>query len=92
GFKEEERWESGIEKTDYEPPFVDIETFEIKRYSFEGGRSFICISKQLDDALPLGRENGSRFMGMIRKEMDEEGGARRNTLRWNSRSHQLVFM
>ncbi|GKB11703.1 hypothetical protein Tco_0845626, partial [Tanacetum coccineum] len=27
---EEERWESGVEKTDYEPPFVDIETFEIK--------------------------------------------------------------
>ncbi|GJV30004.1 phospholipase-like protein [Tanacetum coccineum] len=31
GFKKEERWESGIEKTDYEQPFVDIETFEIKR-------------------------------------------------------------
>ncbi|GKA33219.1 hypothetical protein Tco_0719586, partial [Tanacetum coccineum] len=31
GFEEEEQWESGIEKTDYEPPFVDIETFEIKR-------------------------------------------------------------
>ncbi|GJW41035.1 hypothetical protein Tco_0066880 [Tanacetum coccineum] len=55
--------ESGIEKTNYEPPFVDIETFEIKRYSFEGGRSFVCITKQLDDALPLGRANGSRFMG-----------------------------
>ncbi|GJU91688.1 hypothetical protein Tco_1304111 [Tanacetum coccineum] len=73
GFEEEERWESGIEKTDYEPPFVDIETFKIKRYSFKGGRSFICIAKQLDDALPLGRVNGSRFIGMIRKEMDEEG-------------------
>ncbi|GJR97337.1 hypothetical protein Tco_0269511 [Tanacetum coccineum] len=35
GFKEEERWESGIEKTDYDPPYVDIETFEIKRgYEF----------------------------------------------------------
>ncbi|GKC69971.1 hypothetical protein Tco_1115854 [Tanacetum coccineum] len=78
GFKEEERWESGIEKTNYELPFVDIETFEIKRYSFEG-RSFVCITKQLDDALPLGRANGSRFMGMIRKEMDEEGGAQRKT-------------
>ncbi|GJV32595.1 phospholipase-like protein [Tanacetum coccineum] len=46
GFEEEEQWESGIEKTDYEPPFVDIETFEIKR-----------------------------FIGMIRKEMDEEEGS-----------------
>nr|GEU79538.1 hypothetical protein [Tanacetum cinerariifolium] len=30
--------------------------------------------KVLDDALPLGRANGSRFMGMTRKEMEEEGG------------------
>ncbi|GJT06807.1 hypothetical protein Tco_0841269, partial [Tanacetum coccineum] len=74
GFEEEERWESGIIKTDYEPPFVNIDTFEIKRYSFKERRSFICITKQLDDAFPLGRVNGSRFIGMIRKEMDEEGG------------------
>ncbi|GJY08174.1 hypothetical protein Tco_0375228 [Tanacetum coccineum] len=33
----------------------------------------------LDDALPLGRANGSRFMGMIRKEMDEEGKVQRKT-------------
>ncbi|GKA65911.1 phospholipase-like protein [Tanacetum coccineum] len=31
---------------------------------------------RLDDALPLGRvNNGSRFIGMIRKEMDEDGRA-----------------
>ncbi|GJT31238.1 hypothetical protein Tco_0911513 [Tanacetum coccineum] len=77
GFKEEERWESGIEKTDYELPFVDIKTFEIKRYSFEGGRIFVCITKQLDDALPLGRANNSRFVGMIRKEMDDDGNVQR---------------
>ncbi|GKB61750.1 putative reverse transcriptase domain-containing protein [Tanacetum coccineum] len=77
GFEEEERWESGIEKTDYEPPFVEIETFEIKRYFFKGGRSFVCITKPLDDALPLGRVNGSRFMEMIRKEMDEDEKERR---------------
>ncbi|GJV85437.1 hypothetical protein Tco_1525335, partial [Tanacetum coccineum] len=35
GFEEEERWESGIEKTDYEPPFVKSETFEVKRNSFK---------------------------------------------------------
>ncbi|GJX87642.1 hypothetical protein Tco_0339656 [Tanacetum coccineum] len=28
-----------------------------------------------DDALPLGRANGSRFMGMIRKEIDKKGGS-----------------
>nr|GEZ50264.1 hypothetical protein [Tanacetum cinerariifolium] len=80
GFEEEERWESGIEKADYEPPFVDIETFEIKRYSFKGVRSFIYITKQLDDALPLERVNGSRFIRMIRKEMDEEGGTIRKNV------------
>ncbi|GJY94586.1 hypothetical protein Tco_0510947 [Tanacetum coccineum] len=46
-----------------------------KRYSFEGGRSFVCITKQLNDALPLGRANESRFMGMVRKEMNEEEGS-----------------
>ncbi|GKA09112.1 hypothetical protein Tco_0688443 [Tanacetum coccineum] len=79
GFEEEEQWESGIEKTDYNPPFVKSETFEVKRYSFKNGKSFVCITKQLDDALPLGRVNGLRFMGMIRNEMDEEGRIIRKT-------------
>ncbi|GJX21668.1 zf-CCHC domain-containing protein [Tanacetum coccineum] len=35
--------------------------------------------KVLDDALPLGRVNGSRFMGMTRKEIDEEGRTIRKT-------------
>ncbi|GKA75397.1 hypothetical protein Tco_0781775 [Tanacetum coccineum] len=35
---------------------------------------------KLDDAQPLGRVNGSRFMGMIRKEMDEEGRTTRKML------------
>ncbi|GKD57587.1 putative reverse transcriptase domain-containing protein [Tanacetum coccineum] len=48
-FEEEEQWESGIEKTNYNPP-------------------------RLDDALPLGGANGSRFMGMIRNEMDTYEG------------------
>ncbi|GJX51036.1 copia protein [Tanacetum coccineum] len=34
---------------------------------------------RLDDAQPLGRVNGSRFMGMIRKEIDEEGITTRKT-------------
>nr|GEU61576.1 hypothetical protein [Tanacetum cinerariifolium] len=72
GSEEKERWESGIEKTNYEPPFVDIETFKIKKYSFDRRRSFIFITKQLDDALPLGRANMSRFIGMIGEEMDKE--------------------
>ncbi|GJR98276.1 phospholipase-like protein [Tanacetum coccineum] len=55
------------------------EGFEEEKNSFNRGRSFVCITKQLEDTLPLGRENGSRFMGMIRKEMDEEGGAQRKT-------------
>ncbi|GKC16676.1 hypothetical protein Tco_1013458 [Tanacetum coccineum] len=79
GFEEEEQWESGIEKTDYKTQFVKSETFEVKRYYFKNGKSFVCITKQLDDALPLGRVNGSRFMEMIRKEMDEEGRIIRKT-------------
>nr|GEY27097.1 hypothetical protein [Tanacetum cinerariifolium] len=36
GFEEEEQWDSGIKKTDYQPPFVNIETFEFKRFSYQG--------------------------------------------------------
>nr|GEV00264.1 putative ribonuclease H-like domain-containing protein [Tanacetum cinerariifolium] len=78
-FEEEEKWESAIEKTDYKPPFVKIETFEVKQYSFKRGTNFVCITKQLDDALALGRANGSRFMGMIRKEMNTDRSTKEET-------------
>ncbi|GJT69281.1 hypothetical protein Tco_1028567 [Tanacetum coccineum] len=55
GYEEEELWRSGDEKTDYKPSFVDVKTFEVKKYSFKRWQSFICITKQDDDALPLGR-------------------------------------
>ncbi|GJT95508.1 hypothetical protein Tco_1091026 [Tanacetum coccineum] len=71
GYEEEELWRSGDEKIDYEPPFVDVKAFEVKKYSFKRGQSFICITKQDDDALPLGRVNGARFKAMIRKELKE---------------------
>ncbi|GJX59425.1 hypothetical protein Tco_0290815 [Tanacetum coccineum] len=35
-----------------------------------GGRSFICITDREDEALPLGRVNGTRFKVMIRKELE----------------------
>ncbi|GKB31987.1 phospholipase-like protein [Tanacetum coccineum] len=57
----EELWRSGDEKTDYEPPFVDVKTFEVKKYSFKRRQSFICITKQDDDDLPLGRVNAAKF-------------------------------
>ncbi|GJX86929.1 hypothetical protein Tco_0337703 [Tanacetum coccineum] len=61
--------ENRIKKAEYVSPIVNIETFEVKRYSFTGGRSFICITKQFDDALPLGRANWSQFSRMTRKEL-----------------------
>ncbi|GJV66290.1 hypothetical protein Tco_1477118 [Tanacetum coccineum] len=69
GHEEEELWKCWVEKSEYAPPIVTIETFEVKRYSFTRGRSFICITKQFDDALPLGRANWSQFARMIRKEL-----------------------
>ncbi|GKC13652.1 hypothetical protein Tco_1010434 [Tanacetum coccineum] len=88
GFEEEELWRSGDEKTDYEPPFVDIKTFEVKKYTFKRGQSFICITKQDDDALTLGRVNGARFKAMIRKELKDKGVTHNETfqqLEGNSR-------
>nr|GEY50973.1 RNA-directed DNA polymerase, eukaryota, reverse transcriptase zinc-binding domain protein [Tanacetum cinerariifolium] len=73
GHEEEELWISGIKKTDYEPPMVNVETFKVKRCSFKEGRSFISITKQLDDALPLGRANWSQFSKMIIDELGAGG-------------------
>ncbi|GKA96349.1 hypothetical protein Tco_0818444 [Tanacetum coccineum] len=36
--EEEELWQSGDEKTDYEPPFVDVKTFEVKSIPLKGDR------------------------------------------------------
>nr|GEU82557.1 hypothetical protein [Tanacetum cinerariifolium] len=71
GFKEDEMWRSGDEKTDYDPPYVNIKTFEVKRYSFKRGHSFVCITDREDDAPPLGRVNRARFKTMIRKELED---------------------
>ncbi|GJY14080.1 hypothetical protein Tco_0383389 [Tanacetum coccineum] len=68
-FEEEERDEIGIEK--YDPPEVQVETFEVRKYSFKGGQKFVCVTKEVDDALPLERRNKSRFKEMIRKEFDK---------------------
>ncbi|GKD69374.1 hypothetical protein Tco_1323464, partial [Tanacetum coccineum] len=77
--KEEERRQLGINIEEYDPPMVHVETFEIKRYSFDMGQNFICVTKELMDALPLGRENGSRSRDMIRKEVDSRRRIHRKT-------------
>ncbi|GKE71340.1 hypothetical protein Tco_1529412 [Tanacetum coccineum] len=69
-YEEDEMCRIGDEKTDYDPPYVNVKTFEVKKYSFKGGRSFICITDREDEALPLGRMNGARFKAMIRKELE----------------------
>ncbi|GJR43420.1 hypothetical protein Tco_1311523 [Tanacetum coccineum] len=78
--EEEERQELGINIEEYDPPMVHVETFERKRYSFDSGQNFIFVTKELMDALPLGRENGSRFRDMIRKDVDSGRRIHRNTL------------
>ncbi|GJV01764.1 hypothetical protein Tco_1335333 [Tanacetum coccineum] len=70
GFEEEERDEMGIEIEKYDPPEVQGETFKVKKYSFKSGQSFVCLTKEVDDALPLRRKNGPRFREIIRKEFD----------------------
>ncbi|GJR72979.1 hypothetical protein Tco_0085344 [Tanacetum coccineum] len=54
--EEEERRQLGINIEEYDPPMVHVETFEIKRYSFDTCQNFIYVTKELMDALPLGRE------------------------------------
>ncbi|GJV83527.1 hypothetical protein Tco_1523425 [Tanacetum coccineum] len=67
--EEDEKQENGDKK--YDPLMVHMETFEITRYSFDNGNSFICVIGEIKDTLSLGRENGSRFRKMIRQEMNQ---------------------
>ncbi|GJV70305.1 hypothetical protein Tco_1485814 [Tanacetum coccineum] len=54
-------------------------TKDSKKMSYGEGANFICITKQDDDALPLGRVNGARFKAMIRKELKDKGIAHDET-------------
>ncbi|GKA81209.1 putative reverse transcriptase domain-containing protein, partial [Tanacetum coccineum] len=63
--EEEERQKLVINIEEYDPPMVHVETFEVKRYSFDTSQSFICVTKELMDVLPMGRVNGLRFRDMI---------------------------
>ncbi|GKE38664.1 hypothetical protein Tco_1462069 [Tanacetum coccineum] len=67
-YEEDEMWRIRDKKTNYDPPYVNIKTFEVKKYSFKGGHSFICITNREDEALTLGSMNGAQFKAMIRKE------------------------
>ncbi|GKA91676.1 RNA-directed DNA polymerase, eukaryota, reverse transcriptase zinc-binding domain protein [Tanacetum coccineum] len=77
--EEEERRQLGINIEEYDPPMFHVETFEIKSYLFDTGQNFICVTKELMDALPLGRENRSRFRDMIHKEVDSGTRIHRQT-------------
>nr|GEW32652.1 phospholipase-like protein [Tanacetum cinerariifolium] len=59
GFKKEELWQNEIEEIDYTPPLAKNETFEVHRYTIKNEKSFISITKQMNDVLPLGRVNES---------------------------------
>ncbi|GJZ18751.1 hypothetical protein Tco_0555341 [Tanacetum coccineum] len=50
---------------------VHTETFEVTKYKFDNGCSFICVSGENNETLSLGRKNGSRFRKMIMEEMKE---------------------
>ncbi|GJS91684.1 reverse transcriptase domain-containing protein [Tanacetum coccineum] len=69
---EEKKMEIGDE--DYNLPIVHTETFEVTKYKFKNGCSFINVSRENNETLSLGRKNGSRFREMIMEEMEEALG------------------
>ncbi|GKD14807.1 hypothetical protein Tco_1199214 [Tanacetum coccineum] len=68
-YEDEEKLDIGNDK--YDPPKVHSETFEITKYRFNNGFSFICVNNESHETLSLGRNNGSRFRKMIKEEMEE---------------------
>ncbi|GKC21198.1 hypothetical protein Tco_1023348 [Tanacetum coccineum] len=67
--EEDKKLENGDKK--YDPPKVNLETFEVTRYSFDNGNSFIYVTNEIKNTLSLGRDNGSRFRKMTRQEMNQ---------------------
>nr|GEY44134.1 RNA-directed DNA polymerase, eukaryota, reverse transcriptase zinc-binding domain protein [Tanacetum cinerariifolium] len=53
GLEKIEILKSGLNMKEYAPPKVHVETFEVKRHSFDTGQSFICVNKEKGDTLPL---------------------------------------
>ncbi|GKE48796.1 hypothetical protein Tco_1480054 [Tanacetum coccineum] len=68
-YEDEEKMELGNE--DYDPPMVHTETFEVTKYKFNNGCSFICVNGENNETLSLGRKNGSRFRKMVMEVMKE---------------------
>ncbi|GJT89954.1 hypothetical protein Tco_1078799 [Tanacetum coccineum] len=58
-YEDEKKMEIGDE--DYNPPIVHTETFEVTKYKFKNGCSFINVSRENNETLSLGRKDGSRF-------------------------------
>ncbi|GJZ06218.1 hypothetical protein Tco_0540011 [Tanacetum coccineum] len=79
GIEKEEERECHLDGTYYDPPEVSVETFEVKHYSFDNMKSFVCVKKMLKDELPISRVNRSRFKKMIRKEIDIARSVQRAT-------------
>ncbi|GJQ99737.1 phospholipase-like protein [Tanacetum coccineum] len=71
-YENEEKTELG--NKDYDPPMVHTETFEVTKYKFNNGCSFICVSGENNKTMSLGRKNGSSFRKMIMEEMEEVYG------------------
>ncbi|GJS48092.1 putative reverse transcriptase domain-containing protein [Tanacetum coccineum] len=63
---EKEKHEAECSNRKYLPLQVHVEKLE-----FLTGQKFICVNKESEEMLSLGRENGSKFKKMIRSEIDK---------------------
>ncbi|GJW32061.1 hypothetical protein Tco_0052093 [Tanacetum coccineum] len=68
-YEDEEKMK--LRNKDYDLPIVHTETFEVTKYKFNNGCSFICVSGENNETLSLGRKTRSRFRKMIMEEMEE---------------------
>ncbi|PWA88654.1 RNA-directed DNA polymerase, eukaryota, Reverse transcriptase zinc-binding domain protein [Artemisia annua] len=70
GLEKEEEKDSTLKGIPYYPPWVKVDTFEVKRYSFGESGNFICVDEMESMELAIGMINGTRFKGKIQREMD----------------------
>ncbi|GJT32809.1 RNA-directed DNA polymerase, eukaryota, reverse transcriptase zinc-binding domain protein [Tanacetum coccineum] len=63
----EEDKKQEIREEVYDPPKVHLETFEVTRYSFDSGNSFVCVTKETYDTLSLGERKRIKVLAAKRE-------------------------
>ncbi|GJW39211.1 RNA-directed DNA polymerase, eukaryota, reverse transcriptase zinc-binding domain protein [Tanacetum coccineum] len=62
--EEEEQRKCYMDGTYYDPPELSVDTFKVKCYSLDNGKSFMCVKKMLKDEMPIVSDSMRTMVGI----------------------------